>query len=50
MADTLVEVARSPSLRDELRARGIQRAKQFTWRRVAEIILGLYREIASVHR
>ena len=50
MADALVEVARSASLQDELRARGIERAKQFTWRRVAEMMLALYREIAAVRR
>jgi len=49
MADALVEVARSPSLREDLRVRGIRRANEFTWRRVAETILGLYREIASGH-
>jgi glycosyltransferase involved in cell wall biosynthesis len=48
MADALVEVACNPALRNELRAKGMVRAKEFTWRRVAAIILDLYREIASV--
>jgi glycosyltransferase involved in cell wall biosynthesis len=47
MADALVEVCRHPRLQEELRRQGVVRAKDFTWRRVAEIILGLYREIAA---
>lgn len=46
MANALVEVAHNGRLRDELRAKGLERAKAFTWRRVAEMMLGLYREIA----
>ncbi len=46
MADALVEVAGSASLRREMRRRGLERAAEFTWRRVAETILGLYREVA----
>jgi len=47
MADALVEVTRNTALRVELRRKGIERAREFTWRRVAETIVGLYREIAS---
>jgi glycosyltransferase involved in cell wall biosynthesis len=47
MADALIEVSRNQRLQQELRSKGLVRAKDFTWRRVAEIILGLYREIAS---
>ena len=46
MADALVEVSRNARLREDLRGRGRQRAQEFTWRRVAEMMLGLYREIA----
>jgi len=46
MADALVEVLGNRNLQLELRRKGIERAKAFTWRRVAEDILDLYREIA----
>lgn len=47
MADAVVEVVDNPKLQVELRRKGIERAKGFTWQRVAEGILDLYREIAS---
>lgn len=47
MADALVEVVHSEALRSELRARGLRRAAEFTWRRVAEEVLRLYREIGE---
>jgi glycosyltransferase involved in cell wall biosynthesis len=46
LTDALVEVAGSPQLRAELHQKGLQRAQAFTWRRVAETILDLYRETA----
>jgi alpha-1,3-rhamnosyl/mannosyltransferase len=46
MADAVVEVALDARLREELRSRGIQRAQEFTWRRVAGMMLDLYQEIA----
>ncbi len=46
MADALVEVAGNQTLREQLGQQGLRRAQHFTWRRVAESILGLYREIA----
>jgi glycosyltransferase involved in cell wall biosynthesis len=46
MADALVEVVRNESLRKALRQKGLEHAKHFTWRRVAELMVGLYREAA----
>lgn len=46
VADALVEVASSHALRQMLTLRGLQRAKDFTWRRVAASVVELYREIA----
>lgn len=46
MGDALVEVARNASLQAALREKGLERAKLFTWRRVAEMMVGLYREAA----
>ena len=46
MADALVELTRTPSLRDALRARGFARVKQYTWPRVADAVLRLYAELA----
>jgi glycosyltransferase involved in cell wall biosynthesis len=47
MADALVRVATSPSLREDLCARGLRRARQSTWRHVAERMLEVYREAAG---
>jgi len=46
MGDALVEVARNARLQATLREKGLERAKLFTWRRVAELMVGLYREAA----
>ncbi|MFQ5666298.1 MAG: glycosyltransferase family 4 protein [Candidatus Binatia bacterium] len=50
MACALVELAQHPGLRRELRRAGMQRARAFTWRRVAETVLALYREVAEPAR
>jgi glycosyltransferase involved in cell wall biosynthesis len=47
LADALVEVSTNAGLRQELRARGLRRAQQSTWRRVAEQTLAIYREAAG---
>ena len=47
MADALVEVTTSHTLRQELQARGLRRAQQTTWRQVAERTLEIYREVAG---
>ena len=46
MAGALVEGARAPSLREELGRRGRARAGEFSWRRVAQQTLDLYRELS----
>ena len=46
LADALVEVAGNQTLRETLVVRGLQRAGEFTWRRVAEQVLRLYEELA----
>ncbi|HEV8540370.1 MAG TPA: glycosyltransferase family 1 protein [Nitrospiraceae bacterium] len=47
LADAIVRVLRDQTLRTELRARGFDRAKQFTWERAARRTLALYRELCS---
>jgi len=47
MADALVEVTASHTLRQQLQARGLHRARQTTWRQVAERTLEIYREVAG---
>lgn len=46
LAEALIEGAGNESLRRELRRRALLRAAQFSWRRVAEDTLALYRELA----
>jgi glycosyltransferase involved in cell wall biosynthesis len=46
MAEALVEVVRNETLRTALRQKGLDRAQLFTWRRVAEMMVGLYTEAA----
>jgi glycosyltransferase involved in cell wall biosynthesis len=46
MAEALVSVATSQTLRQELRDRGLRRVRQTTWRSVAEQTLAIYREAA----
>ncbi|MGD0947468.1 MAG: glycosyltransferase family 1 protein [Candidatus Binatia bacterium] len=47
MAEALVEVTTSHTLRQQLQARGLHRARQTTWRQVAERTLEIYREAAG---
>ncbi len=47
LANALVRVLHNASLRDELRAKGLERAKQFTWERAARETLSVYREICQ---
>lgn len=39
------KVLLTPAYADELRAKGLRQAAQFTWARAAETVLGLYREL-----
>lgn len=47
LAAALVELALDPTLRAMLIERGRRRAQEFTWRRVAQTVHGLYRELAD---
>lgn len=47
MAEALTAVATDQRRRDDLRRRGLERSRLFTWRKVAQEIAGLYREIAG---
>jgi glycosyltransferase involved in cell wall biosynthesis len=45
IADALVRVLNDAALRESLRAKGLVRAKQFTWERAAQETLAVYREV-----
>jgi glycosyltransferase involved in cell wall biosynthesis len=47
LAETLVEVLEDPARRATLRARGFERAKEFTWRRAANETVAVYREMCG---
>lgn len=47
LADALDRVLSDPSLRDDLRQRGIARAAAFTWQRTAEITASVYRDVLA---
>ncbi len=44
IADALEQLATKPTLRAELRERGLRRVSTFSWQRAAEQTLGVYRE------
>lgn len=46
-AAAIAEVLTNSALRDDLRARGLQRAREFTWARTAELTLGVYRRVVD---
>ncbi len=45
LAEALVRVLRDMPLRESLRAKGFERARQFTWERAARQTLAVYREV-----
>jgi Glycosyltransferase len=45
LAEALVRVLNDRALRETLRAKGFERAKQFTWERAARMTLAVYREV-----
>lgn len=47
LADAIVRVLEDRTLRAELKARGFERARQFTWERAARGTLALYRELCA---
>jgi glycosyltransferase involved in cell wall biosynthesis len=44
--DAIIRVVNDESLRDDLRARGLARAANYTWQRTARLTLDVYREAA----
>ena len=47
IADAVIRLTTDLQLRDEMTARGIERAKQFTWERTAKATLDVYRAVAA---
>jgi glycosyltransferase involved in cell wall biosynthesis len=47
IADALRRVLGSPELRDDLRSRGLERSRAFTWERCAEATAVVYRELVE---
>jgi glycosyltransferase involved in cell wall biosynthesis len=45
LASGIAEVLTNGSLRDDLKARGLRRAREFTWAKTAELTLGVYRRV-----
>jgi glycosyltransferase involved in cell wall biosynthesis len=45
LADAIQRILTDPALREEMIARGLERARQFSWPRFAEQVLTLYREV-----
>jgi glycosyltransferase involved in cell wall biosynthesis len=50
IAEALVGVGTDAGLRQELRERGLKRARQFSWRRCAQETLEVYREASDITR
>jgi glycosyltransferase involved in cell wall biosynthesis len=47
LADALGRLLGSPDLREELRGRGLERSRLFTWERCAEETAAVYRELSE---
>ena len=47
LAEAVMRVLREPGLADELRRRGVERARQFTWQRTAMATLKVYESMAG---
>lgn len=47
LADAMHRVLTDPELREDLRAQGLERARQFTWERTARETLAVYREVCG---
>jgi glycosyltransferase involved in cell wall biosynthesis len=45
ITDAVVRVLTEPLLRDQMTARGLDRARQFTWDRTARATLEVYRAV-----
>jgi glycosyltransferase involved in cell wall biosynthesis len=47
LAQKILKVAESDNLREQLRAKGFERVKQFSWKRTAEETLAVYKEVCG---
>lgn len=47
LAEAIGQVLESPQLRAELRARGLKRAQEFSWKRTAEETIAVYRTVVG---
>jgi glycosyltransferase involved in cell wall biosynthesis len=47
LAEAMVRILRDTPLRESLRARGFDRAKQFTWERAARQTVEVYKEVCG---
>ena len=50
LAGAMIQVLGDSALRDNLRAKGFERVKQFTWGRAARRTLAVYREVCGEPR
>jgi glycosyltransferase involved in cell wall biosynthesis len=50
IAQTLLQVLSNPSLREDMKERGFERAKQFSWAETARKTLAVYRECMDEHK
>jgi glycosyltransferase involved in cell wall biosynthesis len=50
LADAIARVLRNGELREELAARGLRRAQEFTWERAAEETVSIYRKVLEGSR
>ncbi|MEK7293542.1 MAG: glycosyltransferase family 1 protein, partial [Nitrospirota bacterium] len=48
LAGAMVRILRDTPLRESLRAKGFERARQFTWERAARQTLAVYREVCAL--
>jgi glycosyltransferase involved in cell wall biosynthesis len=47
LAEAMVRVLRDASLRETLRAKGFERARQFTWERAAKQTVAVYKQVCK---
>jgi glycosyltransferase involved in cell wall biosynthesis len=47
LARAMEDVIQNPSVRQELRSKGLAQARQFTWQRAADQTIAIYREVAK---
>jgi glycosyltransferase involved in cell wall biosynthesis len=47
IAEAIAQALTNPTLRHDLRRKGLERAQLFTWQASAEKVLGIYRRLAK---